>query len=249
MADRYSHGCITARMVRPSFDKLEARIGYKFQNQDLLIEALTHSSCVKEAGGSGRDNELMEFLGDAVLNFAVTIRLVEIFPEYDEGKLSLARSSLVAASFLGRAAADLRLGDFLRLGPAEEKTGGRKKSGILADALEALVAAVYRDGGVEAAQGFVDRILPPNLAECVQELFSQNYKGTLQEHLQAGHQPAAQYRVIEEAGLEHQKIFTVEVRAGDSIVARGRGVSKKAAEQQAARLALKHLAKKVEADG
>ena len=164
--------------------------------------------------------------------------------------MSLARASLVAASFLGPAAADLQLGDFLRLGPAEEKTGGRMKSGIIADALEALVAAVYRDGGVEAAQGLVDRvILPPNLTEGVQEFFLQNYKGTLQEILQAEHQPAAQYRVVEEAGLEHQKTFTVEVKAGDSIIARGQGGSKKAAEQQAARLALEHLGKKVEADG
>jgi ribonuclease III len=237
-------------MARPSIDKLEARIGYQFRNQDLLIEALTHSSYVKEFASNGRDNELAEFLGDSVLDFVVTVRLIETFPEYDEGKLSLARSSLVAASFLAKAAADLELGDYLLLGPAEEKNGGRKKSGILADALEALLAAVYRDGGMEAAQGFVGRvILPSNLAECIHELFSQNYKGILQEHLQAEHQPAARYRVVEETGLEHQKTFTVEVKAGDSIVARGCGGTKKAAEQQAARLALRHLGKKVEADG
>jgi ribonuclease-3 len=237
-------------MPLPSFDKLEARIGYKFRNQNLLIEALTHSSYVRELANGDRDNELAEFLGDSVLDFIVTVRLIETFPEYDEGKLSLARSSLVAASFLAKAAADLKLGDYLRLGPAEEKTGGRKKSGILADAIEALLAAVYRDGGMEAAQHFVDRvILPPNLAECVYELFLQNYKGILQEHLQAEHQPAARYRVVKETGLEHQKTFTVEVNAGDSIIAQGRGGSKKAAEQQAARLALRHLGKKVEADG
>jgi len=237
-------------MARPSFDKLEARIGYKFRNPDLLMEALTHSSYVKEVAGNDRDNELLEFLGDAVLNFAVTVRLIETFPEFDEGELSRARSSLVAASFLAPAAAHLELGDSLRLGPAEEKTGGRSKSGILADALEALLAAVFRDGGLEAAQRFVDRvILPANLPDCVNDSFLQNYKGILQEHLQSGHQPAAQYRVVEEAGLEHQKTFTVEVKAGDSIIAQGRGGSKKAAEQQAARLALEHLGMKVEADG
>lgn len=237
-------------MSQPSLDKLEARIGYKFRKQDLLIEALTHASYVKEFASGDRDNELMEFLGDAVLNLAVAMRLIDTFPEYDEGKLSLARSSLVAASFLAKTAAALELGDYLRLGPAEEKTGGRKKSGILADALEALLAAVYHDGGMEAAQRFVDAvILPPNLADCVHELFWRNYKGILQEHLQAEHQPAARYRVIEETGLEHQKTFTVEVKAGDCIVARGRGGSKKAAEQQAAQLALRHLGKNVEADG
>ena len=237
-------------MARPSFDKLEARIGYKFRDPDLLREALTHSSYVKEVAGSERDNEFLEFLGDAVLNFAVTLRLIRTFPEYDEGKLSRARSSLVSASFLAPAAARLQLGDSLRLGPAEEKTGGRKKPGILTDAVEAVLAAVYRDGGLRAAQRFVDRvILPANLPDCVQESFLQNYKGILQERLQSGHQAVAQYRVVEEAGLEHQKTFTVEVTAGDSVIARGRGGSKKAAEQQAARIALKHLGMKVEADG
>lgn len=236
-------------MTRPSLDKLEARIGYKFQNRDLLLKALTHSSYVKEVGDSDRDNELLEFLGDSVLSFAVTLRLIETFPDFDEGKLSLARSSLVAAKYLAPVAAEIHLGECLRLGPAEEKSGGRKKSGILADAMEALLAAVYRDGGLEAARGFVDRvILPADLPESVQGFFSQNYKGLLQEHLQSKHQPPAQYRVVEEAGLEHQKTFTVEVKAGDSIMTRGRGATKKAAEQQAARLALKHLGKKSGAD-
>jgi len=214
------------------------------------MEALTHSSYAQEVSPPTRDNELLEFLGDAVLSFAVTLRLIETFPEYDEGKLSLARSSLVAANYLGGVAADLELGDCLLLGSSEEKSGGRKKPGILVDALEALLAAVYRDGGLEAARRFVEQvILPSDLSLRVDELFATNYKGALQEYLQAGRQGPAQYRVVEEGGLEHQKTFTVEVKAGDSVVARGGGVSKKAAQQQAAQRALEILTAKVEADG
>lgn len=237
-------------MAQSLLDRLEERIGYKFENKDLLVEALTHSSYVQDLSQRTRDNELMEFLGDAVLNFTVTVRLVEAFPEYDEGKLSLARASLVAASHLGRVAAELNLGDYLLLGSAEERTGGRKKAGILVNALEALVAAVYQDGGLEAASEFIDRIiLPRDIPKYDDEFFSTNYKGSLQEYLQAERKPPAQYRVVEETGLEHQKTFTVEVKAGEAIAARGRGLSKKAAEQQAARHALELLGKKVDANG
>ncbi|MGH7971340.1 MAG: ribonuclease III family protein, partial [Limisphaerales bacterium] len=165
-------------MARSSFNRLEKRIGYKFHNQDLLIEALTHSSYAREVSRPTRDNELMEFLGDAVLNFAVTLNLLDAFPDYDEGKLSLARSSLVAASHLSRVAAELGLGEYLRLGQSEEKSDGRKKPGILADALEALLAAVYRDGGFEAAKNLVEKaILPSALTEVADDLFATNYKG------------------------------------------------------------------------
>lgn len=237
-------------MVRPSYDRLEKRIGHKFRDRDLLTEALTHSSYAQEISHKTRDNELMEFLGDSVLNFAVTLRLIEAFPEYDEGKLSLARSGLVAASYLRGVAADLELGEYLLLGSAEEKSGGRKKAGIVVDALEALLAAVYRDGGIRAARRFVEKvILPPDLSERVGELLSTNYKGALQEYLQAGRQGPAQYRVVEEGGLEHQKTFTVEVKAGGRAVARGQGASKKTAQQQAAKRALAILSRKAEADG
>ena len=238
-------------MARPSFDKLEVRIGYQFRNAKLLREALTHSSYVKEKGGRGHDNERDEFLGDAVLNFVVTERLVEAFPDYDEGKLSLARSSLVSAAIWPKRPRALALGDYLRLGPGEEKTGGRKKPGILADAAEAFVAAVYRDGGIEAARGLVHRvILPADLEEGVEESLHAKLQGN-PPGTSAG-RPAicpARYLVVKESGLEHQKIFTVEVRAGDSIVAQGSGNSKKVAEQEAARRALIELAKKAEANG
>lgn len=237
-------------MARPSFNRLEKRIGYKFRNKDLLIEALTHSSYAQEVSRPTRDNELMEFLGDAVLSFAVTLRLLEAFPEYDEGKLSLARSSLVAAHYLSGVAAGLSLGDYLRLGQSEERTGGRDKSGILVDALEALLAAVYRDGGFEEARRLIERVvLPADLAGQVDDLFATNYKGALQERLQAERQGPAHYSVVVEEGLEHQKTFTVEVKTGAGVVARGSGGSKKAAQQQAAKHVLAILASKVESDG
>jgi ribonuclease III len=237
-------------MAPPSLDRLEKRIGYKFRRQGLLIEALTHSSYAQEVSPPARDNERMEFLGDAVLGFAVTVHLIDAFPEYDEGKLSLARSSLVAASYLGGVAAKLELGRYLRLGQSEIKGGGRNKAGILVDALEALLAAVYRDGGFEAARKFVEQvILPADLSDRIDDLFATNYKGALQEHLQAVHMGPAQYRVVEEGGLEHEKTFTVEVKAGADVVARGSGGSKKVAQQQAAKHALAILTAKVEADG
>jgi ribonuclease III len=237
-------------MVRSSFERLEKRIGYRFRDQSLLIESLTHSSYAQEVSRPTRDNELMEFLGDAVLSFTVTLRLIETFPDYDEGQLSLARSSLVAASYLGGVAVALELGKYMRLGQSEEKSGGRKKPGILVDALEALLAAVYRDGGLEAARAFVEKvILPADLTARVGDLFATNYKGALQEYLQAGRQKAAQYRVVEEGGLEHEKTFTVEVHAGNDVVARGSGASKKAAQQQAAKRALEILTAKVDANG
>ncbi|HEX5412503.1 MAG TPA: ribonuclease III [Terriglobia bacterium] len=237
-------------MVRPSFNRLEKRISYKFRNKDLLLEALTHSSYAQEVSRPTRDNELMEFLGDAVLSFAVTLRLLEAFPEYDEGKLSLARSSLVAANYLSGVARGLGLGEYLRLGQSEERSGGRNKSGILVDALEALLAAVYRDGGFEAARKLVDGVvLPADLVARVDDLFGTNYKGALQERLQAERQGPARYSVVEEEGLEHQKTFTVEVKTGAGLAARGSGASKKAAQQQAAKRALEMLAAEVRADG
>jgi ribonuclease III len=226
-------------MVATHLEDLERRIGHTFRNQALLVEALTHSSCVQEGSGPGTDNELLEFLGDAVLSFFVTGRLFREFRDSDEGKLSLSRASLVSASHLKDVALALGLGDYLRMGPAEEKTGGRQKASILADGLEALLGAVYLDGGTKAAQKFVERfVIPKDLAEAMEDFISQNHKGVLQEFLQSEGRGPAEYRVVKETGLEHQKVFTVEVTTGDSAVACGEGTSKKAAEQQAAKNAL-----------
>lgn len=234
-------------MVGLCLETLQALIGYRFNNPQLLVEAFTHSSYAQEATERCRDNEQLEFLGDAVLNFLVSVRLADAFPDLEEGKLSRARARLVAAEHLSKVAAQLKLGECLRLGRGEEKTGGRSKSNLLVDALEALVAALYRDGGLEAAGRFVERfVLPEDLAASGEDLFCTDYKSALQEYLQSERTAVAAYHVVQEAGPEHQKVFTVEVVAGDNLVARGRGPSKKAAEQQAAKALLERLGLRTE---
>jgi ribonuclease-3 len=235
-------------MAGSSLDTLQDLLGYRFRNSELLLEALTHSSYVQEAAEGGRNNEQLEFLGDAVLNFLVSVRLADAFPQLAEGKLSRARARLVAAEHLAKVAARLELGDYLRLGRGEEKTGGRAKSNLLVNAVEALLAALYRDGGLAEAERFVERfVLPENLTAAAEELFSTDYKSALQEYLQGERVSPAEYRVAEEAGPEHQKVFTVEVTAGENRVARGSGGTKKAAEQQAAKSLLERLGRKAEA--
>jgi len=235
-------------MAGSSLDTLQDFLGYSFHNPELLLEALTHSSYVQEAAAGGRNSEQLEFLGDAVLNFLVSVWLADTFPQLAEGKLSRARARLVTAEHLAKVAARLELGDYLRLGRGEEKTGGRAKSNLLVNAVEALLAALYRDGGLAEAQRFVERfVLPGDLPAGAEELFSTDYKSALQEYLQGERVNPAEYRVVEEAGPEHQKVFTVEVTAGENWVARGSGGSKKAAEQQAAKSLLERLGRKTEA--
>ena len=225
-----------AELYPESLEKLQDLLGYQFRDSRLLFEAFTHSSYAQEASEYLRDNEQLEFLGDAVLNFIVSVRLADSFPEYPEGKLSLARARLVGTEYLATVAARLDLGRFIYLGRGEEKTGGRSNSGLLVNALEALLAAIYRDGGLEPARDFVERfVLPPDLAACADELVSPNYKSALQEYLHAEALPAPRYRVVGEEGPEHRKIFVVEVSVGERGAARGKGATKKAAEQEAAK--------------
>jgi ribonuclease-3 len=237
-------------MTENTLDRLQDFIGYGFQNSQFLLEALTHSSYAQEAPERCRDNEQLEFLGDAVLNFVVSVALVRAFPEWEEGQLTRARARLVAATHLARVGTSLELGSYLRLGRGEEKTGGRNKSALFVNALEALVAAIFLDGGLEPAEGFVKRfIFPASLVAAGEELFSVDYKSGLQEYLQSARKAPAEYQVVEETGPEHQKTFTVEVVAGEDAVARGRGTSKKAAEQEAARAALERLREKTVSNG
>jgi ribonuclease III len=232
-------------MARSSLDDLQKALGYRFRDPELLLEALTHSSYAREAPGGVRDNEQLEFLGDSVLNFLVSVRLADTFPHGSEGKLSRVRAGLVSSVHFAQVAKRLDLGRYLRLGRGEEKTDGRAKPALLADALEALVAALFRDGGLDAAREFVEKcVLPPDLGEDAETLFSMDFKSALQEYLQAGHMRAAEYRVTAEAGPEHEKLFTVEVTAGEGQSAEGTGRSKKAAEQRAAEILLDQLSGK-----
>src|SRR5579863_1014514 len=173
-------------MAKASPDILQEHIGYQFRDPQLLLDALTHSSYAREMSSALRDNEQLEFLGDAVLNFLVSVRLADAFPQFPEGKLSRGRARLVAAEHLGRVALNLELGNYLRLGRGEEKTGGRAKLSLMANALEALLAAIYRDGGIRAARRFVHRfVLPADLEAAAADLFNVDYKSALQEYLQA----------------------------------------------------------------
>jgi ribonuclease-3 len=242
-------------MTRPSIENLQKVIDYHFRKPELLIEAITHSSYSSEssssrgASGAIRDNEQLEFLGDAVLGFVVSAKLADAFPECSEGKLSRAKSRLVATEHLSEVAARLGLGGYLRLGHGEEKTGGRSKSRLAVDALEALVAAIYRDGGIRSAQRFITRfILPPDLVKARSLLFTVDYKSALQEYLQAERLGAAAYSIVAESGPEHQKTFVVEVSAS-GWAARGKGGSKKLAEQEAARACLEMVERSLLADG
>ncbi|MGH9447914.1 MAG: ribonuclease III, partial [Terriglobia bacterium] len=205
-------------MAKPSVESLQKLVGYQFRNPGLLFEALTHSSYAREAAEALRDNEQLEFLGDAILGFVVSFKLADAYPHYPEGKLSRGRSRIVAAEHLGKIAAQLELGKYLRLGHGEEKTGGRSKARLAVNALEAMVAAIYRDGGLKCAERFIANfILSPDLLASGEDLFCVDYKSALQEYLQAGRRRSASYRVVEENGPEHRKVFVVEVSAVDRV--------------------------------
>lgn len=221
---------------------LEQSLGYVFRDRELLEQALTHRSHRSQANTGTSDNERLEFLGDAILGFLVSEQLYSLASGMREGTLSRIKSNLVSARQFHQVAVRLDLGRYLRLGPGEEKTGGRHKQTILANAVEALVAAVYLDGGLPAARAVVQRLLLEDLeARGMEHLARADYKSALQEHLQALKQPPARYELIATRGPEHQKQFTVALWVGDARLAEGQGVTKKAAEQQAARQALARL--------
>ena len=231
---------------------LEERIEHRFRDPELLERALTHSSHAheQEAGDSARaDNEQLEFLGDAVLGFVVSRLLCERFPSFHEGQLSKLRAHLVSARHLGAVAGRLELGEFLRLGRGEERSGGRSKNALRVNALEALLAALYLDAGLETAQHFIRRcIFEPELerlqVEAAGGLPTTDHKSALQEYLQARSLPPPRYSVVQEHGPDHRKVFTVELRVrppqGEQVY-RAQGSTKKEAEQEAARRALEQL--------
>jgi ribonuclease-3 len=220
--------------------QLAARLGHRFSDLALLDRALTHASQANESPSARRrDNEPLEFLGDAVLQLAVTDLLHRRDPEGSEGGKSRRRAGLVSAPSLARRALGLGLPELLRLGKGEEKTGGRAKSALWADAYEAVVAAVYLDGGFAAAQRLVAAEFAADLA--APEDASEDAKSRLQELLQGQGRPLPRYVVVGEAGPSHRRQFRVECRLDDGSVTAGVGASKKAAEQAAARAALDGL--------
>jgi len=238
---------------------LESALAYTFSRPDLLIQALTHRSQAREMessqAGEGKrvpDNEQLEFLGDAVLALTTTEELFNRYPGFSEGELSKLRAHLVSERHLIRVAQELQLGRYLRLGRGEEKSGGRNKTALLVDAFEAVLGAVYLDGGMEPARRMVLQfVVTPELERIAlngQSLPLTDYKSALQERLQAVGKSQPTYVMVKEQGPEHNKVFTVEARlhaannGGPEFVGRAEGSTKKNAEQEAARQVLEYLA-------
>lgn len=224
-----------------SADFSPAISNYRFTNPSLLLEALTHKSYVNERRSSGRTHsERLEFLGDAVLSLIISDYLARRYPELSEGALSQLKAKLVSESSLADAARRLDLGARLQLGRGEERSNGRDKDSLLADALEAVIAAVYLDGGLEASRNFTVDALTDELRDIdvLQETpGGDDYKTRFQEWCQKRYDVLPRYVVVRETGPDHQKEFEVEVRVNDRVVGIGRGHSKKEAEQEAAKRA------------
>src|ERR1700723_1124244 len=246
---------------------LEQGLGYHFRRRAVIEQAVTHSSQAREqeaqqAGDKYKvsDNEQLEFLGDAVLALVTSEELFQRFPHFREGELSKRRAHVVSERHLIQVAQRLELGHYLRLGRGEEKSGGRSKTALLVDALEAILAAIYLDGGMQPVREFIVReILAPELERMDREggtLPMTDFKSALQETLQGLGMAQPSYVLVEEAGPEHRKTFTVEVRLNATkadgaaeFVGRAQGSTKKTAEQDAARQLLKYLASRAQSAG
>jgi len=217
--------------------ELEQKIDYEFKNKDLIHEALSHSSYANEKKKQRQSNERLEFLGDSVLSVVVSQYLFEHYPELPEGELTRIRAALVCEKSLHKFALKIDLGKYLLLGKGEEHTGGRERPSILADAFEAVIAAVYLDGGLEPARKHILNFIPKNIPEKRSMLFG-DYKTALQEVIQKNPEEKIDYKLIEESGPDHNKTFVVEVCLNSNVIGKGIGKSKKDAEQMAAQEAL-----------
>jgi ribonuclease-3 len=237
-------------IMRLKPDRIEKTTGYTFNDPDLLKKALTHSSHAYENQPHvPEDNELLEFLGDSVIGLATAEFYYRAFPDRSEGELSKLKASATSTLALSRQAQKIKLDKAIFLGRGEEKSGGRAKISILAGAFEALVGAMFLDGGFTAARSFINRLLAPTLEPIRTESFEiNNYKSALQEFFQKSDLPAPTYITVMAKGPEHRKTFTVEVLAGERVLAKAKGASKKNAEQKAAQKALKgYLGRKMKA--
>ena len=225
-----------------SLGELESLLGISFRNPELLRLALSHRSWAQGAGAPS--NERLEFLGDAVLDVTIADYVYARFPERSEGDLTKLKAVAVSEVILARAARRLGLGRFLLLAKGEEMSGGRERPSLLADAMEAIIAGIYLDQGLEAAAQFVLRTLEESLTAIERGELEQDYKTSLQELVQETYHQPPSYRSIDESGPDHDKTFVVEARVGNVILGVGAGKSKKEAEQVAARNSLesRHLA-------
>jgi ribonuclease-3 len=220
------------------YEALESRIGYVFNDKSVLKTALTHSSFANEAKRRAACNERLEFLGDSVLSLCVSAYLFNEFPDLPEGDLTRLRAAVVSEAPLAEVARTLGIGEFLLLGRGEEVTGGRARASVLADAIEALIGAIYLDAGLEAARTFVIGQLSPVIQSAVKGKGFKDYKTELQELLQQGELQSLEYVIVNEEGPDHYKSFTAQVLKDGKVIGEGEGRSKKEAEQQAAHKAL-----------
>jgi ribonuclease III len=228
--------------------QLESAIGYEFRDRTFLRRALTHRSFANEQPDPRPlHNEALEFLGDAVLEFLISSWLLELHPTHTEGTLSKMRAYAVSAVNLQKHAARLHLGSYLLLNRGEEKTGGRNKMALQVDAYEALIAAIYLDGGIEAAKQFIRREFATTFIEIdPQNLTGTDFKTALQERLQSYGLPTPQYAIVESLGPDHKRVFQVELRVNGYCLATGEGTTIKGAHQAAARAALSNLEKEID---
>lgn len=220
-----------------NIEKFEEIIDYKFKNKKLIEQALSHSSYANERKRPNGSNERLEFLGDSVLSIVVSDYLYKHLTSVAEGELTKLRASLVCEKSLHVFAQQINLGDYLLLGKGEENTGGRERPSILADAFEAVIAAIYLDGGMEAASRHILRFMPKDVEHCKKPVFS-DFKTVLQEVVQKNPEEKVEYVLIGEEGPDHNKRFVVEVCLNSQVIGKGTGRSKKAAEQLAAKEAL-----------
>lgn len=230
-------------MIHNLYLQFTKKLQYLFKNKDFLYEALHHRSFVNERDIAMRDNERLEFLGDAVLSLVISHALMKRYPDLKEGDLTVIRSSLVNERQLASIARSLNLGDYIFLGKGEEQTNGKEKDSILSDALEAVFAAVYLDGGYDVVFKVMESLFSEKIDSVISESEEHYYKSQLQELVQAAHYSIPFYTVISESGPDHEKTFIVELKVG-KFITQGTGKSKKKAEQNAAKIVLGEIEKK-----
>ncbi len=221
---------------------LEKRINYVFKDKSTVLTAITHSSYANEKkAGKLKYNERIEFLGDSVLSLTISEHLYNMYPDLPEGELTVTRSKIVCENSLSRCASDIGLGEFLLLGRGEELSGGRRKSSILSDAFEALIGAIYIDGGFETAKAFILKNMEGIIKSSMQGKLFYDYKTQLQEKIQQKGEQQITYTVIEERGPDHNKTFITQIKINNVVCGQGSGRSKKESEQNAAKDALDKL--------
>lgn len=222
-------------------DELQKNLQYKFKDINLLKTALSHTSYAHEKASNIKSNERLEFLGDTVLNLVISEKIYMHKPEITEGNMSKIRSTVICEDALYEAALKLRYNDFIMLGVGEERLGGRNKASILADAFEAVIAAIYLDAGFDTAKEFILRNLGQVAEDAVGKLGEKDHKTKLQEILQRDNSEKISYEIVEEHGPAHKREYVAVVKIGSKVLGKGKGTSKKEAEQNAANVALEKI--------